>query len=190
MELFAEKMNAGKIDSNILEILQIINSYDDFYTSSSCSGRIQLISLPKFGDKVGSEVLGKWHDPVDFRELDEAIKKWDGKNFLMMLVQSPVVHVVCRSLEAAVKLRNIADASGFKYSTIRSIQTNSTKDEEQMNIIVEILSTERMDIPLGQNGKLYPTEEYMQFNLKLAIQCMMRSKGKLERLRNNLKEQL
>jgi tRNA wybutosine-synthesizing protein 3 len=149
-----------------------------------------LISLPKLGDKPGSVVLDKWHDPIDLEELESALETWDGKNILMLLVQSPVIHVVCRNLTAASKIRNIADGSGFKYSTIRSIHTSEDHTEEQMNITVEILSTERMDIPLGRNGELFPSKEYLKYILELAVACMQRSRGKLERLQVNLESKI
>lgn len=190
IEAFNIKLSQGAIDKNIIEILKIINSSEDYYTTSSCSGRIQLISLPKLGDKLGSKVLGKWHDPVDFEELDSSIKGWDGRDILMLLVQSPVIHLVCRNLKAASRIRNLGDASGFKYSTIRSIHKSETNDGEQMYIIVEILSTERMDIPLGKSGTLYPSGEYLRYIHELAHQCLNRSKTKLDRLETNLKKQL
>ena len=190
MDEFSKKLEAGEIDENVIEILKTINSSNDYYTTSSCAGRIQLISLPKLGDKVGSVVIGKWHDPVDYEILKTALAKWDGKNILMLLVQSPVIHVVCRNLNAASKIRNIGDASGFKYSTIRSIHTGEKNSEEQMNITVEILSTERMDIPLGRDGNLFPGEDYLKYILDLAFTCLERSRGKLDRLQSNLKNKI
>ena len=190
MEEFSKKLDAGEIDEHIIEILKIINSSNDYYTTSSCAGRIQLISLPKLGDKPGSIVLGKWHDPIDLNVLEKALEQWDDKNILMLLVQSPVIHVVCRDLKAASKIRNIADGSGFKYSTIRSIHTSDGKNEEQMNITVEIMSTERMDIPLGRDQVLFPSRDYLQYILELAVSCMERARGKMGRLQKDLKEKI
>ncbi|UCH87947.1 MAG: hypothetical protein JSV49_06665 [Thermoplasmata archaeon] len=190
MEAFNSKLEAGEIDEHIIEILKLINSSENYYTTSSCSGRIQLIVLPKLGDKPGSRILGKWHDIIEYEELDAALKSWDGKDILMLLVQSPVIHAVCSDLESALILRNIGSASGFKYSTIRSIQSGKEEGELQKNIIVEILSTERMDVPLGNKGKLYPEEDYLRYILELAAMCMERSRGKLERLKANLEKQL
>jgi tRNA wybutosine-synthesizing protein 3 len=186
MEELAQKIEEGKVDPYMLEIISIINSSDDYYTTSSCSGRMQLIALPKLGDKPGSTVCGKWHDTIEMEQLKEALENWDGKDMLMLLVQSPVLHVVCRDLESAVKIRNIGSESGFKYSTIRSIQEGSTDEGDEKNIIVELLSTERLDIPIGKEGKVFPDDEYLDYILELSTQAMERSRGKLARLKENL----
>jgi tRNA wybutosine-synthesizing protein 3 len=190
MEELARKIEEGKVDPYMLEIISIINSSDDYYTTSSCSGRMQLIALPKLGDKLGSTVCGKWHDTIEMEQLKEALETWDGHDMLMLLVQSPVVHVVCRDLNAAVKLRNIGNESGFKYSTIRSIQETSTDEENAKNILGELLSTERLDIPIGKEGKVFPDDEYLDYILELSTQAMERSRGKLVRLKENLNTSL
>jgi tRNA wybutosine-synthesizing protein 3 len=141
MKALMAKIEEGIVDEQIIDVLNMINSSPDYYTSSSCAGRLQLISLPKFGDKVNSVILGKWHEPIELETLKEALGTWDDNNFVMLLVQSPVVHVVCTDLEAALRLRNLADGSGFKYSTIRSIHTSQSDEGVRMNITVARLRT-------------------------------------------------
>ena len=107
---------------------------------------------------------------------------------------------LCRNLEEAIKLRNLAEAAGFKYSSIRSIKmyqnmakintnntTRSSNENDNQNdnkneyenenefgkITVELLSTERLNIPLGYNGELIVNDEYLDHITKIANQVII-----------------
>ena len=190
MDELNRKISEGKVDKEILELLGIINSSERYYTTSSCAGRLQLISLPKLGDKLMSVVVGKWHQPIEFDELKQAIGSWDGNHILFFMVQSPVVHVICHDIDCASRLRNLADGAGFKYSTIRSIHTSESDRGPEQTITIEILSTERMDMPIGNNGKLYVSDEHLRFLLDLSILALERSRKKMARLEDTLRKQL
>jgi tRNA wybutosine-synthesizing protein 3 len=124
------------------ELLQKINDLDDFFTTSSCSGMIVLILLPEIGTKREARFIGKWHRPIEKADvlaaMDDVGSSVEGDMWL--LAQSPILHVACRSVKKATALLRIAIESGFKYSGIKAI----AKDEGK--VMVEILSTERMDI--------------------------------------------
>lgn len=64
------------IDEDIMEILDEINRREEYYTTSSCSGRIVLISLPEAGAKKEAKFVAKWHRPVSFEELQNSLKIW------------------------------------------------------------------------------------------------------------------
>ena len=61
--------------------MNIINKSDDYYTSSSCSGRIVLIELPEIGDKKEAKFLGKWHREILRNELEIAVYTILTENF-------------------------------------------------------------------------------------------------------------
>ena len=50
--------DAGEVDKGILPILNIINKSENYYTSSSCFGRIVVLEIPDIGDKKNAEFLG------------------------------------------------------------------------------------------------------------------------------------
>jgi len=54
----------NKVDIGILPILDIINSLNEYYTTSSCFGRIVLLELPVIGDKKNAKFIGKWHRTI------------------------------------------------------------------------------------------------------------------------------
>jgi len=184
-----ERLRIRGADEEIAGIIEKINSFDDFFTTSSCSGRIALICIPEIGAKREAKFIGKWHRPVTKEEVLEAIKlkssaEASEKGEVWLLSQSPILHVSCRGLEKAKMLLRIAIQSGFKYSSIKAIA--NSKDNEKA--IVEIVSTERMDVPLGKDGVMFCSEAYMDFILSKANYMLERGKGKLKRFYYGLKE--
>jgi len=101
---------------------------------------------------------------------------------LWLLAQSPILHVACRSVERATALLRIAIESGLKYSGIKAI----AKDEGK--VMVEILSTERMDVPLASNGRRFYSEEDLDFIIAKANFMLTRGKEKLKQLGHRLNE--
>lgn len=171
-----ERLRIGGADEEVAGIIEKINGFESFFTTSSCSGRIALICLPEIGAKREAEFIGKWHRSVTKEEVLGAIKNSE-KGEIWLLSQSPILHVACRSLEKAKTLLRIAIESGFKYSGIKAI--SNLKDNEK--VMVEIVSTERMDVPLGKDGVMFCSEGHMDFILSKANFMLERGKGKLKR---------
>jgi tRNA wybutosine-synthesizing protein 3 len=172
-------LEEDKVDHDIVPLLEKINALPDYFTTSSCSGRISVMEMPHFGDKVNSIWLGKWHREVAVEEVLGALGK-HGSGQLWFLVRSPILHVAARGLEDAVKLLNLAVGLGFKYSNIKSVS--------HKKLMVEIRSTERMDVPLGENGELWVDEAYIERIVKIANAQVRRFKGKLKRLEEEIEK--
>jgi tRNA wybutosine-synthesizing protein 3 len=172
-----ERLRIRGADEEVGAILDKINGLDGFFTTSSCSGRIVLICLPEIGAKKEARFIGKWHRRVRKAEVLEAMSDATPriKGEVWLISQSPILHVACRSLEQATALLRIAIESGFKYSGIKAI----TKDDGK--VMVEMMSTERMDVPLASDGRVFCSEEYLDFILSKANFMLERGKTKLKR---------
>lgn len=184
------RLRIGGADEEVAGIIEKINSFEGLFTTSSCSGRIVLISIPEIGAKRAAKFIGKWHrPPVSREEVQEAIKL-KGREGIMeereiwLLSQSPILHVACRDLEKAKALLRIAIESGFKYSGIKAI----ANAEGNGKVVVEIVSTERMDVPLGKDSVMFCSETHLDFILSKANFMLERGKGKLKRFYYGLKE--
>ncbi|MGB2842032.1 MAG: hypothetical protein WBC40_06100 [Halobacteriota archaeon] len=179
-----ERLRVGGADEEVAGIIEKINGFEGFFTTSSCSGRIALIRLPEIGAKREAEFIGKWHRSVTKEEVLGAIKTTE-KGEIWLLSQSPILHVACRSLEKAKTLLRIAIESGFKYSGIKAISNSNSNSnsnsKDNGKVVVEIMSTERMDVPLGKDGVMFCSESYMAFILSKANFMLERGKGKLKR---------
>ena len=186
-----EKLRIGGADEEVAGIIEKINGFEDFFTTSSCSGRIALISIPEIGAKREAKFIGKWHRPATKEAVLEAIKLKSKssagvseKEEVWLLSQSPILHVACRGLEKAKALLRIAIESGFKYSGIKAI--SNSKDNGK--VVVEIMSTERMDVPLGKDGVLFCSEAHIDFILSKSNFMLERGKEKLKRFYYGLEE--
>jgi len=168
--------NNGEVDSGIIPVLDLINSMDDYYTSSSCFGRIVLMEIPVIGDKKNARWLGKWHHKINSGDVLSAAK--DAKRGqLWLLAQCPIIHVVCKDVESADKLLKLSVSCGFKHSGLKSFDRN---------IIVEVLSTERLDAPVGRDGRFFCDDEYLGLLVDVANDVVSKSSEKLSRFKDSL----
>lgn len=160
-------------------LLDAINRQPGLYTTSSCAGRVALLELSGPGSKAGSKFLGKWHDGVAVDELRKAVS-WYRKDQLWLVAQGPILHVACDGPGAALALLKAAQAAGFKRSGIVAAGPRRW--------VVEVLSTERMDVPLGRRGELLVNGPYFGHLAKLGNALLRRSQKKMARLEKGVEE--
>ena len=161
-----------QVDSLIIDLLHKINSQEEYFTTSSCAGRIVVLQLPKIGDKKHAVFLGRWHRQVTRDEVFSALNSFD-EGQIWLLTQPPIFHIGCKDLEAANRLMKTGISTGFKHSGIRSLSGQ---------IIVELQSTERMDMPMGQKGKRIVADDIIPFLVETANTAIRRAQEKLNRL--------
>jgi len=176
MESLKKAIEKKEVDEKAIPIIKKLNGIDEFFTTSSCSGRIVILEIPSLGNKVGAKFLGKWEDNIALDDIKNALgKAREGE--IWLLAQPPIFHVSASDLDAAYRLIKAAKQSGFKNSSIRAIGKR---------VAVEISSTEEMDVPLGIDGKLLCDEKYLSLLVSLANEIMERAKNKLSILEKNL----
>jgi tRNA wybutosine-synthesizing protein 3 len=160
-----------KVDEGILQILDLINKIEGFYTSSSCAGRIVLLEIPQIGDKRGAKFLGIWHRTIELNELKAAATNAT-KGVLWLLAQAPILHIGAQMLECANTMVKTAISCGFKNSSIKSIGKK---------IRIEICSTERVDAPIGRDGCLFCEDDHLSLLVEISNEVMERSQKKIDR---------
>ncbi|ASJ15598.1 hypothetical protein A3L04_00165 [Thermococcus chitonophagus] len=178
-----QAMEKREVDGDIIDLLLLINSIKGIYTTSSCSGRIGILEEPALGAKPLSRWLIKVHRPLKFEEAKEALKKAKS-GIIFLKSQPPIFHVVAEDEEKAKLVHEVGLSSGFKYTTFKAISSR---------YLVEINGTEYLTVPLGKDGKVLVTDEYLKFAIDIGNQMLERSKSRLPRLYKNferLKEEL
>jgi len=180
LKQLTKAINENQVDSGIQSILNIINNSDKYYTTSSCYGRIVLLEIPTIGNKKEAKFLGKWHRSIELNDLLSAIKNAK-EGQLWILSQSPIIHITARSDNSAEKILKIAIACGFKNSGLKSIGKR---------IVIEILSTERLDAPIGENGKVFCNNEHLDLLVKISNEIIEKSTFKLNKLEEKLRKDL
>lgn len=172
---FKASLNVGDVDENLIPILEYINSRDGFYTTSSCSGRIVLFQ--DLGSKRLDKFLGKWHRTVNFDDIWSSLKKCKGT--VWFRYEPVILHVVARELKGAKKMLELSLKSGFKRSGVHGL------NEERY--IIEICSTEKIDTPIMENGRLLIPESYLRYLVKMANKKFQDGQKKLKKLDGMLK---
>ena len=176
MKALAEALEKGEVDVDMLPLLGQINSLENYYTTSSCTGRISLFIDP--GIKKDSGWVDKWHRTVSGEEVKEAMKKIPSAGLVWFIQEPTILHVVCRTVEDAAMMIDIARDSGYKKAGILSFR------EER--IIAEVCSTERIDAPVADNGRVLVSGDYIEYLVDLSNEKFKKSMVKLERFKRNL----
>ena len=177
MKKLEEALSKGLVDEGVISVLNSFNSHPDIFTTSSCAGRIQLIVLPDIGRKDSVELRKKWHRPVEFQEVKDAITNLDvpPNSIVILQGQSPIFHVSCRTMELAQKFRGIVHSQGWKYSSL--IAGNEDK------WVVEVLSANRIDNLLFRNGLIDPPgDERLKFMIEESNKILIKAQARLEAL--------
>jgi len=163
----ADKSRKGDIDEDIEDLVKLINSSADYYTNSSCSGRI-VLQIP-FKKRM-EEVIFIKHSPVRFSEINKSVKKIP-KGTVWLKEEPIILHISCRTIADAQKMLDIARSIGLKRSGIIGIKKK---------IVVEIIGSERVEAPIARDGKMLANDIYLKELVKEANKKLKKSKEKIE----------
>lgn len=174
-----DKSRKGEVDELIVPLIEYLNSLEGYYTTSSCSGRIYL--LTEADKKPDVKWLYVSHEVVRAEKILELLHDKIPNERVWLRQENMILHVACRTIENADALLKIVRDVGFRRSGIIA---------DSNIIIVEICSTEKMDVPLSDNGKLVVDDKYITMMVNIANEKFLKGKRKLERLEKEIKENL
>lgn len=148
----------GSWDERLNDILQLINEQEDYFTTSSCSGRLSIYLDGKTGRKGGGSWLIVSHSPANFTDalesgaLVEALAEADPNDTARMITlkfEPIIMHVCARTIGSATEFLGQAMACGFKESGIVLSKRHATA-------IVAVRTSLRLEIPIAviEGGKL------------------------------------
>ncbi len=168
-----DKSDEGHIDMAILPLLKKINSKKDYYTTSSCSGRIVLIKGKE--QKQKNLFLFKTHDKIGFselkKELRNAVKGYNDLIYFKM--ESCILHAACSTLQKAQELLDRAKLAGWKKTGIITFGRR---------IVCEIASTEKLEMPIANKGKILADDSLLRIIMKEANKKLARTWQKIKKL--------
>jgi tRNA wybutosine-synthesizing protein 3 len=179
-----DKSRKGSVDEDIKDLVNTINNHPNYYTTSSCSGRIMII------DKSGGKKhLAKWllssHYKIKKNDYDsifnnEYLESDEFKKAKIWFMQEPaILHICAKDFESANKLLTKVREIPFKRSGIISISRR---------IIIEVLDTEKIETIIANKGILLPDEKYSKELVKEANNKLEKTKKKLEKLHQVIKK--
>lgn len=167
-----DNSRAGKIDGEIRELVSYINSLPDFYTTSSCSGRIMVIGKDESTRKNQVKWLLASHSPVELSDVLECLQELPEED-VWLRMEAPIIHICARDIYRAIELLKLANQAGFRRAGIISLGKR---------IIVEIFSTERLDVPIASDSKLLIPTEYLGHIVNTANNKLKNSRKKLKKI--------
>ncbi len=165
----------GEVDEPIIPYLEVINSKDELYTTSSCYGRITVDSVPLLDNKREHYWIAKWHRKITHEELKEALEK--GYEKITYIKQEPfILHIGVKDIETANKLLHIArDMLGLKRSGIMHLQPR---------IMVEILGLDFISVPAKSDSTYMINLQTLDLLVEILNKKFERNE---ERLKNFIK---
>ncbi|KAJ8012308.1 hypothetical protein DPEC_G00067310 [Dallia pectoralis] len=155
----------GTVDEHISHIVSVLNNSDNYFTTSSCSGRIILIdnvSDSPVVQKRNCSWLFVTHNKCQIRDLVSGLENSSGDAVLKF--EPFLLHVQCRHLEDGQLLHSVAINSGFRNSGY----TVGKKGK----IIMAVRSTHCLEVPLSHQGQALVKEDYIHFLVEVANQKM------------------
>lgn len=170
----------GSIDDQIKNLVQYINAKENFFTTSSCSGRISIFSELADQKKKQCEWLYVTHDAAIKEEVINSLK--DCKGSAVFKFEPFVLHVQCRNLECGQQMLKAALISGFKNSGIVI--------GRKANVIVAVRSTQSLEVPLVHLGEQMVSHKYVEFLVDIANNKLEDNQTRIDRFFKNLKDVL
>ncbi len=145
-----DKSYAGKWDGKIENLCKRINRKNNYYTTSSCSGRILMMIDKPVKDKE----LFLWtnHEKTVPEDLKKEVERFSDEGSVKFKLDPPIVHVVCKTLKDAKRFLELGFKTGWKNSGIISVGKN---------IVVEIRGTEKLEFPIINHGKILVSSEFL-----------------------------
>jgi len=164
-----DKSFIGGIDKPILPLVKLLNSKSDYYTTSSCAGRILLIK--DTNQKLKKAFVFVTHGKVSFNKVLKELKNVKDKELIYFKHDPCILHVACKDFDSALKLVSIARDLGWKKSGVISKKN-----------IVELVSTEVLAAPIMFNKKVLVSEDYLKVLVSEANKKLFRTRKKISDL--------
>ena len=176
-----DKSKKGFIDAEIKDLVTAINVHADYYTTSSCSGRILLYSISPDRKKNETEWILVSHQEILLSEISEKLKSVNNISLgvVFFRFEPLILHIVCKDLDAAQELLRLCNTAGLKHSGAISLGER---------IVVEIVGNDRLDAPVAKDGNLLITSDGISHFVADANEKMKQNLERIERLQKEMEK--
>jgi len=174
---FREDVEIGYVDPDLVNFIYKVFNTKNFFTISSCSGRITLIDAIFPWARDESYIVFKKHTPVS---LEEVIPVLSVKPLhrLWLIASGPIFHFVAKSIPAAQILVNEVRKCGFKHSGIISIRVDG--------IVVEVISGTWTSFLLADGDELVIQPNSLIRILEISNTILLEGKKRIECLNSEI----
>ena len=115
---FEKAKKDGKMDKEFISLCNFLTKSKNYFSASSCAGRITLVGLDMNESKKESAFHRKWHRKVKFGEVREGIEAYDGE--VLWFKQEPIIfHLGTNNLVNSKPILVACEKAGVKRSGIK-----------------------------------------------------------------------
>jgi tRNA wybutosine-synthesizing protein 3 len=172
----------GKADQRMIKLCRFVNSTKNFFTSSSCAGRIALLSVQSIGKKQPKAFHRKWHRKVTLKEVVEGLEEKASEKELWFKLDPFILHIGTDNLENARTILKCMRLAGIKRGGIML-----AKEEK---FIVELQGTHTISLPIRNNDVALVDKEYLSFIIKQANDKLTDNYERLKRFEQVCRKEL
>lgn len=171
-----DKSNKKSWDEKIERLCNKINSLENYYTTSSCSGRVVLMVEQEKKDR--GLFVSVYHDKVSLKQLKEDLKSALklGKKIKFKL-EPCILHISCKTLEDSQEIYNNAKLVGWKKSGIIGMKNGFN---------VELNGTDRLEFPIIQKNKILVDDEFLKIVIEESGKKLEKNWEKIRKLEKML----
>ncbi len=168
-----DKSDKKSWDKAIVPLCKKINNKKQYYTTSSCAGRIILIKAAE--TKKPGLFLFRTHDKISLNQIKKQLEKITNKYKRLVYFKQEAcgLHVACLSLESAQKLIDKAKYAGWKRSGIMATRKR---------IMCEMMSTENLSLPIANKGNILVNDKFLKIFVSEANKKLQKTKEKIKKL--------
>ena len=143
-----------KVDDILVPFLLKVTKLKNLFTSSSCAGRIMLLSTDEDENKKISSFHKRFHRKVTFKEIKDAINE-PTENDIWLKVEPFIFHFGTKDYEKAKEILKFSQEFGLKKAGIIT-----SKDGKY---IIEVTSTQFMAIPIKSKNNILIDDIYLKY---------------------------
>lgn len=167
----------GCVDEQVKDILDLINKNENYYTTSSCAGRILLLEKNKDDKKREVNWLLAKHGHVELDEVNNALE--NATKDVWLQLDGAILHLCCRDNESAKLMLECACKAGFRAGIISLNKLN-----------IEIMSQEKMSVIICKYGKKIIDDKYLNVLLSEINSRIEKNYKRLLKLFNVLQQNI
>lgn len=166
-----DKSSKGKEDKRIKKLCKRINKSENYYTTSSCSGRVVIMLDKK--QKQPNLFIHSYHDFIDFEKLKKDLEKISYNKLIKFKQEPQLLHIHCKTLKDAQNLLRKAQLAGWKKSGIIS---------SGKRFILELSGTDKLEFLIMNQGIILVDNAFLELIVKRCNENLQNGWNKIQRL--------
>jgi tRNA wybutosine-synthesizing protein 3 len=148
------------VDELLVPFLKKFNKKENYFTTSSCCGRIMLLGADEEETKQPKMFVGKWHRTVKYSEFYSALEQKTRYKEIWLKQESFIFHVVAKNLDFAKKILDLKADYGIRRGGIFIV--------EDGRYIIELIGSNNISVPIKFDNEILLNKKQLKILLKKA----------------------